>query len=476
MRLVARTCLALAGLGLAAGQAHAADDFFPSFGSDRYDVQHYDLDLDVVHREHRLTGEAVLTIRALARLETFALDLRGLAVDSVRVDGVRARFAHEGGKLRIRPAVPIANGSRFTLVVRYHGRPRGIDDPTDPDPTLLKLGWLNWRDTSYVVSEPVGAATWYPVNDQPNDKASYKIAVTVEKPFTAVSNGVLRGTVNLGDRRRFVWEQRQPMASYLAIVDIDTFGLERLQAPGGLLIRNYLTPNTPELGRTALRMVPAMIPYFEARIGDYPFDAYGAVVIRDPSLYYALETQAMSTFSIDGIDEATVAHELAHQWFGNSVTVAEWRDLWLAEGHATYFELLWEHRYDNAGFEAAMADLYAYVVREGVGPAVISRPEDLFADNTYYRGALTLYALRQTVGDAVFFRTLRAFHERYRGGNATSADFIATAVRVSGRPAVRPLLRAWLYDEAVPALPGVSLTAARAPAAPPSLGIGVRRR
>ena len=265
------------------------------------------------------------------------------------------------------------------------------------------------------------------------------------------------------------------MASYLAIVDIDTFGAERLVAPGGIEVRNYTTPKTPESTRTALRQVPAMMAYFVARVGAYPFDAYGAVIVRDPSLYYALETQGMSTFPEGRIDEAPGAHELAHQWFGDSVTVAQWRDLWLAEGFATYLELLWQYRYDAAAFDAAMAHNYRGIVADGIGPAVVSRPEDLFADNTYLRGSLTLYALRQEVGDTVFFRTLRTFHERYRGGNATSADFIATAVAVSGRPKVRPLLRAWLYDEAVPALDGVAAAMATGPMAAPKLGIGVRR-
>jgi aminopeptidase N len=222
-----------------------------------------------------------------------------------------------------------------------------------------------------------------------------------------------------------------------------------------------------------------MISYFEGLVGRYPFDSYGAVMVRDPNLYYALETQAMSTFQQDFVDEATVAHELAHQWFGDAVTVAEWRDLWLAEGFATYFELLWRYRADRSGLDAAFTSLHDYVVANHVGPAVVSRPQDLFADNTYYRGALTLHALRLHVGDRDFFRTLAAFYQAYRNRNATSADFIATAARQSDKGGVRQLLHAWLYEEAVPPLPGASVLVARkrvGPGAPPKLGIGVRRR
>ena len=202
-------------------------------------------------------------------------------------------------------------------------------------------------------------------------------------------------------------------------------------------------------------------------------------MVDDPELYYALETQAMSTFQSTEVDELTVMHELAHQWFGNSITVAEWRDLWLAEGFATYFEFLWEFRGDQAGFDRAMVGLHAFVVREGIGPAVVSRPQDLFALNTYYRGALTLQALRLTVGDRAFERILRSWYRTYRHGNATSGDFIELAAGIGGK-AVRPLLRAWLYETPVPPLPGssalLSAQVARTTVpAPPRLGIGVRR-
>ena len=222
-----------------------------------------------------------------------------------------------------------------------------------------------------------------------------------------------------------------------------------------------------------------MIGFFETLIGRYPFAAFGNVVAQDPELYYSLETQTMVNYREDArIGEITVAHELAHQWFGDAVTVAEWRDLWLAEGFATYFELLWPNRDDPAGFDAAMRALYAHVVRDKVGPAVVSRPEDIFADNTYDRGALTLYALRLKVGDAAFYRTLRTYYRTYRYRNATSADFIRVAVREGHQPGVQKLLHAWLYEQPVPPLPGAGTAAAPEGASVPTTahGYSVKRR
>jgi aminopeptidase N len=478
----ARLAVLAAFMAATAGApAHAIDEFFPEFGNNGYDVQRYDLDLDVDQERHYLDGEALLTIRATSNLREFSLDLSGLEVTQVKVDGVAARFSQDPGKLRVRPASAVAKGRKFTVWVAYGGVPRPIPDPTAEDPSSIPgLGWTNWERTSYVVSEPVGAGTWYPVNDEPTDKASYRIAVTVDKPYTAVANGVPVSVTDLGARRRFLWEQAQPMASYLAITDIDEYLLDQRQAANGVVIRTYYTDDTPADALEALRQTPAMMAYFDELVGPYPFDGYGAVIVRDPGLTYALETQAMSTFEKDDVDELTVVHELAHQWFGDAVTVAEWRDLWLAEGFATYAEFQWEHRADRPGLEAAMRDLYAYVAENQVGPAVVSRPQDLFADNTYYRGALALHALRLDVGDGDFLKTVRAFYRTYRDKNATSADFIATAVRATGKPSVRRLLRAWLYEEAVPPLPGaeaaVAVARAAGPAPAPSLGVGVRRR
>jgi aminopeptidase N len=204
-----------------------------------------------------------------------------------------------------------------------------------------------------------------------------------------------------------------------------------------------------------------MIPYFERLIGRYPFDGYGSVVVDDPVLYYALETQAMTTFPTGAAGEDFVAHELAHMWFGDSVSVKKWADLWIAEGAATYFEILWPNRDDPAAFDAAMHDNYDYVVANHIGPAVVDDPEDLFSDRVYLRGAAALYALRQKVGDPTFFLILRRFVFEFRGRNATSADFIRTAVAVSHNVYVAKLLHDWLYEDAVPALPGHTVALAK---------------
>jgi aminopeptidase N len=300
--------------------------------------------------------------------------------------------------------------------------------------------------------------------------------VTVPADYTATANGVLRSVRTTGSEKRFRWDMRQPMTTWLATVHVNHFGLQLTRAADGTPIRVYYTDATPPADVDGYALSGEILTWMEERVGPYPFGSYGSVVVDDPLLYYALETQAMSTFPLGTADEATVAHELAHQWFGNSASIAKWEDLWIAEGAATYFEVLWPNRDDPAAFDAEMLAMYDYVAANGIGPAVVESPEEMFTDRTYLRGASALYALQQEVGDRTFFRILRTFVTAYRGRNATSQDFIELAVFVSGRPSVVPLLHAWLYDEPVPALAGYAAATAlqeEGPALPPDV-VGLR--
>lgn len=459
--------LALA-VALAASPAAAIDPFFPGFGNNGIDVLHYDLDLDVAPASGRLDAEAELRIFAQQRLTSFTLDLAGLKVSKARIFGVPVKFTQAADKVTITPRWPIPRFSTFKLAVDYAGVPKPIQDPTVPDDPLYQLGWFKYGDVSYVVSEPVGASTFFPANDEPTDKASFTISVTVPQTYVGVANGTLKSIRAIGMKKRFVWDMPQQMTTWLATVHVnDEFRISQAQTADGTPVRVFATPTTPAKEVRNHLAARHMIPYFEGLIGRYPFASYGAVVVDDPALYYALETQSLTTFphgTAGGIvvDEAFVAHELAHQWFGDSVSVAKWKDLWIAEGAATYFEILWPNRKNPAAFKAAMQNNYDYVVKHQLGAPVIDTPEELFSDPVYARGAAALYALQLKVGDRTFFRILRSFLDFYHGRNAGTEDFINIAVFVSRDRSVRPFLHAWLYEDPVPNLPGRSASAAAA--------------
>ncbi len=457
--------------GLVAGPAFAIDPFFPTFGNNGIDVLHYGLDLDVAPTTGHLDAEASLLIFAQTRLTSFTLDLAGLTVSKAKVQGVPAGFSQAHDKLTITPRWPIPRGATFRLVVDYAGTPHPITDPTDSD---YELGWFKYGNAAYVVSEPVGASTFYPANDEPTDKARFTIAVTVPAAYLGVANGTLQSIRAIGMKKRFVWDMPHQMTTWLATVHVNKFNVATRRTSDGIPVRVYSPAGTPPAEIQGHLLAAKMIPYFEHLIGRYPFESYGAAVVADPILYYALETQSITTFPLGASDEAFVAHELAHQWFGDSVSVKKWADLWIAEGSATYFEILWPNRNNPAAFEAAMQDNYDYVASHHLGPAVVDSPDEIFSDSVYLRGAAALYALRLKVGDRTFFRILHTFLDVYRGGNASSANFIDTAVFVSHNASVRSLLNAWLYDQAVPALPvSHAMTARRGPVARPDV-VGLR--
>ncbi len=437
--------------------ALAVDPFFPALGNNGIDVSHYKIELDINPVTGKLNAHATLEIKAEKQLSKFTLDLHGLKINSIRVDGSLAQFVRKQDKVEIKPRVPLPANKIFVVSVTYSGAPEAVPDPTSSGKESTYLGWFKTaRNSTYVVSEPVGASTFFPSNDEPNDKATYAFRVTVPYGYRGVANGTQVAAYTVGNKTSWHWEMKQPMATWLATVHVNKLKVYSLRTSKGLLVRVFYPAGVPLANAQGYAKAATMIPYFESLIGPFPFKDYGSVVVEDPALGYALETQAMSTFPSEPNppSESSVAHELVHQWFGNSVSVARWEDLWIAEGAATYFEILWKNRKNPPAFDAAMLDNYGYVVNARLGPAVVETPTQMFTDRPYNRGAATLYALQKTVGLTTFFRIMKTFVAENRGGNVTTKDFIDTAVRVSGKASVRALLQSWVYDVGVPALPG----------------------
>ena len=304
-----------------------------------------------------------------------------------------------------------------------------------------------------MAAQPHGAPTWFPCNDRPDNKATYAITMAAPSDYYVAMSGNLVETKRRGSVSEWTWAMPQPMATYLATVQIGRYEQRDLGtkvvviAPADLSGEDY---------DASFGQQPAMMAFFESVFGDYPFDDYTVVVTDDP-LEIPLESQSLSTFgrnfaSSDWDAVRLVAHELAHQWFGNAVTLREWKDIWLHEGFACYAEWLWseESGRDSAASEAArhhgkLAGLDQDLLLADPGPAL------MFDDRVYKRGALTLHALRSEVGDDDFFTILREWVSRFGGGNASSADFEALAAEISGRD-LDALFEAWLRSTDLPPL------------------------
>jgi aminopeptidase N len=431
---------------LAPGPGSVGDPLFPQLGNAGYRVDHYTLDLAVDVATNTLTSTATILAQAEIGLDRFHLDFHGLTITEMTVNGGRATYTRDNGELIIEAAAPIAADDAFTVSVSYYGQPEPL-----PLSMLGQIGWIQLGDAILVVSQPAGAATWFPANDHPQDKATYTLRITVPRPYVAAANGLLSEVIESENERTYIWEVINPMASYLATVAIDQYEMRSQEGPGGLPILNFIGPDIPEEALEALDLTPAMIEFLEARIGPYPFESYGAIVA---DLHFSLETQTRSIIALRhllGPGEEVVMHELAHQWFGNSVSLAQWQDMWLNEGFATYISWLWaEHVHGAEAFDRIVRGSYQSPLL--AMPPGTPTADTLFHQTVYVRGALTLHALRVRVGDDIFYEILQTYYARYRDSHVTTADFIAVTEEVSGQ-SLESLFQSWLYTTGVPPFP-----------------------
>ena len=428
------------------GSIGLGDSYYPELGNGGYDVLHYDLDLDVDMESGVLEARATITARALHALDRFNLELAGLDIESITVDGDEATFERDGRELSIEPRLRIRAESEFTVEVVYGGVPEPTPDPGVP--FVPGVGWFRKPSGVYVVSECTGAASWFPCNDHPLDKATYQIRVTVDKPFVVAANGLLIEEKDHGTARSYTWRASDPMATYLVTVNIAEFDVRVEKGPNGIPMRLYYPVDATDAELAEFARTADIIEFFAERFGPYPFECVGGVISYE-SMGGALETQTIPVYS-RGCDEATVAHELAHQWFGDCVSPETWQDLWLSEGFASYSEFLWfEHVHGEEAAQGRMRGMYG-MLREGeVGPPVDPGLETLFGASVYGRGSYALHMLRTEVGDDAFFEILRAWVESNHDAHGTTDEFVALAEDVSNH-SLMDLFEGVLFAPVIP--------------------------
>jgi aminopeptidase N len=486
--------MVLAGaLGVAAAPAVAArpspgavdsgDPLFPGLGNGGYDVGHYTLDVSYGSSAPVQTVAAVVTVRARATqaLSRFDLDFRGDSVDSVDVDGAPAMFSREGEELVITPAQPIGDSERFVVRVSYSSGPQEVTPQEEGDlDAVLAKAWFGTPSGSITAAQPNAAHRIFPNNDVPSDPATYTIRASTPAGSTFVANGELTHKDAAGGRTRWTYEQRQPMATELIQLAFGSLAVRDRGSVGGVRLRDVAPASQIDALEPALLRARDHLAWLTDKVGRYPFDTYGSL-ISDLRFPFALETQTISLyprhiFLPDPTNsrrgdpryyEPTMVHELAHQWFGDDVMPARWSDVWLNEGHATWYE--WEYAQERGdpavyleggSFESQMRASYAGgdQLRAWFGPvaAPIHGADDiarLFNANVYDGGALVLYALRQVVGDAAFRAIERGWPQRFGGGPASTTDFIAFASQVAHQD-LTTFLTEWLYGTTTPPMPG----------------------
>lgn len=444
------------GTGPALEQAAAAPDpYMPGHGTNAYRVSRYELDLDYKLSSNRLSGRAVLHAVTQYPTAALVLDLTGLRATKIQLSGRRVRkFSQRAEQLVIVPDAALAAGEEFTLDIRYEGNPaprRGL---------WGEVGWEELTDGVLVAGQPNGAASWFPCNDHPRDKASYRISVTTDANYRAVCNGILISHSSRSSRETWVYEQAEPMATYLATVQIGRYEFLTLSGPHpeGRVPQFAAVPALlADTARVGLARQPEMMRTFTDCFGPYPFPEYTVVVTED-ELEIPLEAQTLSIFGRNHLEpdwesQRLIAHELAHQWFGNSLTAASWADIWLHEGFACYAEWIWS---EEAGVMPVAGRAAAAWRKLASGRQDITvgdpGPDLMFDDRVYKRGALALHALRLRCGDLAFFALLHDWTGSNRHGSVSTAGFILTADRTTGLD-TEALLHPWLHETALPPLP-----------------------
>ncbi|WP_328685894.1 M1 family metallopeptidase [Streptomyces sp. NBC_00343] len=450
---VVTTCLISAAPASAPtpGAPGVGDPYFPGLGNGGYDVAHYGLDISFNPSSGRLDGRATVTARAEQDLSAFDLDLQQLDVTSVTVSDHRAGFTRNGDELVVTPAQPLRAGHDFTVAVVYGGVPQ---PRTGPILSGSDYGWLRTSDGVLVAGEPDSASTWFPGSDHPSDKATFDLRITAPKALTAVSNGRLVSTTRHGATTTTHWRESKPMATYLATAAIGNFDVRTGRTPGGIPEYVAIDPSLPNTnGVDVYGLTAAVTDYWTSLFGPYPFEETGAIVDNVPQVSFSLELQTKPAYSHELYD-TTVVHELAHQWFGDAVSVKQWKDIWLNEGFATYATWLWaEHQGTASAHESFLADYNSRPADAAFWQTKVTDPQrdTLFSSPVYHRGAMTLQVLRERIGDHAFFALLRTWYLTHRYGNANTAQFVSLAEKISGQR-LDDLFSTWLDTPGRPQL------------------------
>ncbi|WP_326672887.1 M1 family metallopeptidase [Streptomyces sp. NBC_01257] len=452
--LVAATLPAPGPLGI-------GDPLFPHLGNPGYDVLAYDIGLSYEGRNSEpLDAVTTIDARTTEPLERINLDFTRGTVHSVDVNGLRAGFSAEDEDLIIEPPGSLPAGVPLRITVHHTSDPSGERDSG---------GWVRTADGLAMANQADAGHRVFPGNDHPADKAYFTFRITAPEDLTVVANGLRTGRSSHGGRTTWTYRTEHPMATELAQVSIGRSAVVRRTGPHGLPVRDVVPAADRKRLEPWLKKTPGQLEWMERQVGRYPFENYG-VLVADTETGFELETQTLSLFErrlfTDGgfpewYVDAVMVHELAHQWFGDSVSPRTWSDLWLNEGHASWYEARYAEEHADKPLERRMREAYADSDgwrAEGGPPARPAAPApgekiSLFRPVVYDGSALVLYALRQEIGHDAFGRLERLWVRKHRDSNAATADFTALASWVAGRD-LTAFFDGWLYAKRTPPMPG----------------------
>lgn len=394
---------------------------------------HYDIRIDI-DPERVNWLDAQVSIEATSKtdwLGEIALDFIGYQVKEVQVDGVPAEFARQNDKILILLNEPAPRDTPFTLEITYGGEAELRQSRfVTFDPTIGPF--FPEGESFYILSEPDGARFWLPCNDHPRDKATFRFEIRVPDGYTAASNGLLMDTIDGDEWDTFIWQHDFPMATYAATIAVDKYQVLEYESEDGIQMRHYFTPARQDAAAATSAITDQALPWMEEMLGPYPFEAYGHVTVDASGV--AFESQTMVVVANYMLSERVVVHELAHMWFGDWVSLDSWGEMWRNEGFATYFEGMWQLQDDPQTFNQIMDELSVELFEDESLEALNQlSPNNLFGDESYYKGAVVVHQLRREIGDEAFFNGLQQYFQQYGGSTASDQEFITVMEEAAGQ-------------------------------------------
>jgi aminopeptidase N len=416
----------------------AGDPYAPELGNSGYDVQAYNLQLTLDPATASIAADVTITATSTTPIQEVSLDFIGFDIQTVAFLGMPAEYHRQANKLLVDLPILIPSGEEFVMEIAYSGEP--VIEASAYIPFVSHIGMIRPDNESlYVASEPDGARYWFPCNDHPRDKATYRFELTVPEGMTGVANGHLvsgpqavpNAFANGKTGELYTWAHNYPVAT--AFVTVAVANYERIdgRSPKGIPLRSYVFPDQVARFQAFEAHIGEMIDWLSDLFGPYPFDEFGYVMVKNFGA--SLETQTMVVLDSNMLNEETLVHEMAHMWFGDWVSLDSWGDIWRSEGFATYVQIQWANRDQPdqvnrtiRGFE----DVYA--AHPSGYPLDYPPRAEMFGNASYIKGAVVVHALREMIGDQAFYDGLRTYFEQYGGGVASQAQFQAVMEAASG--------------------------------------------
>ncbi|MGJ6966762.1 M1 family metallopeptidase [Streptosporangium sp. G11] len=458
------------------GARSAGDPLFAYLGNGGYDVRSYDVSYDYRSGTTKMDASVRIEATATHALSGFSLDAAVERISRVAVDGRPAGFRVSGEKLLITPEKALPGGRPFRVDVSYRvdrvANPQSPAFPQDEKPH--RTAWVDKKDGFAVMGQPDRAHLFFPSNDHPSDKAKVTFRITAPKGLQAVAGGTLRARTEKAGRVTSVFTTRDPIPTHVAQAAVGRFTLVESKGPHGLPLRSYVATAQAARTRALVNGIAEQMKWMEKQVGPFPFETYGVLGVPDDYNGVALETATISTYAVENLtgadrrgrvtkeetqnDAITMVHELAHQYFGDAVSVRDWNQMWISEGHAEFYQVLyavekgWRDLDDPSRGLRARYEFDGEKRVESGPPGKMKHARDVLV-GTNTGGLLMLFGLREMVGKDTFRRIEKTFFAEFRGRSAGTRDYIEVANRVSGKD-LTGYINGWIHNAETPPMPG----------------------